>query len=142
MAAIAITGGETAILKATRRLKLLARVQGYTALASVVISVPLYYFMSYSGILPAIILMALFAAVATVVCSYRCYPFKMDFSRSMLRDGMAMIRLGLAFVLAAALGSLVIIFFNSLAVILSRFWVSFSKSAIFSAEKETTSLNE
>ena len=105
VAAIAITGGETAILKATRRLKLLARVQGYTALASVVISVPLYYFMSYSGILPAIILMALFAAVATVVCSYRCYPFKMDFSRSMLRDGMAMIRLGLAFVLAAALGS-------------------------------------
>lgn len=105
VAAMAITGGETAILKATRRLKLLARVQGYTALASVIISVPLYYYMAYSGILPAIILMAFFAAVATVVCSFRCYPFKMHFSLSMLRDGMSMIRLGLAFVMAAALGS-------------------------------------
>jgi len=105
VAAMAITGGETAILKATRRLKLLARVQSYTALASIIISVPLYYYMAYSGILPAIILMAFFACLATIVCSFHCYPFKMDFSRTMLRDGMSMIRLGLALVLAAALGS-------------------------------------
>lgn len=102
---IAITGGETAILKATRRLGLLARVQVYTAIASVVISLPLYFFLSYSGILPSIILMAAFAAVATIACSYHCYPLKLNFTRSMLRDGSGMVRLGLAFVLASAIGS-------------------------------------
>ena len=41
VAMIAITGGETAILKATRRLGSLARIQIYNALLAVLLSVPL-----------------------------------------------------------------------------------------------------
>ncbi len=105
VAAIAITGGETAILKATRRLGLLARIQFITAVASIIISLPLYYFLFHSGVLPAIILMAFSALAATVMYSYRCYPLQMQFSKSMLQDGKSMIRLGTAFILAAAVGS-------------------------------------
>ena len=105
VAALAITGGETAILKATRRLGMLARIQFYAALASVAISLPLYYFMGYSGILPSIILMTFFTTLATLSYSYRCYPLRLSFQRSMLHDGLEMIRLGVAFILAAAVGS-------------------------------------
>ena len=50
---LAITGGETAILKGARRLKALAVVQVYSVLAALVISVPIYYFFGQAGIVPA-----------------------------------------------------------------------------------------
>ena len=105
VAAMAITGGETAILKATRQLGKLARVQTYTALASIAITLLLLYLLSYSGILPSIILIALFSALATIVYSYRRYPLRWHFTRKMLLDGLDILRLGVAFVLAAAFGS-------------------------------------
>jgi O-antigen/teichoic acid export membrane protein len=41
----------------------------------------------------------------TLFYSYRAFPFRFDFHRSMLREGASMIRLGVAFVMAAAIGS-------------------------------------
>ena len=105
VAMLAITGGETAILKATRRLGSLARIQIYTAVASVVLSIPLYYFYGHSGVVPAIVLIAGAGMLVTIAYSWRLYPFKIHFSRSQLKHGASMIRLGVAFVLAAAIGS-------------------------------------
>ena len=105
VAMLAITGGETAILKATRRLGALARIQVYTAMASVALSVPLYYFFRHSGVVPAIVLIAFTGMLTTVCYSLRCYPLRLQFSRDQLTSGAGMIRLGLAFVLAAAVGS-------------------------------------
>lgn len=105
VAMIAITGGETAILKATRRLGALARIQVYTAVISVFLSIPLYYFFRHSGVVPAIVLIAGMSMLTTIVYSYRCYPLRLQFSRSQLKNGAGMIKLGLAFVLAAAIGS-------------------------------------
>ena len=105
VAMIAITGGETAILKATRRLGALARIQVYTAVASVFLSVPLYYFFRHSGVVPAIVLIAGMSMLTTIIYSYRCYPLRLQFSRSQLKNGAGMIKLGMAFVLAAAIGS-------------------------------------
>ena len=102
---IAITGGETAILKATRRLGSLAKIQVYTALASVLLSIPLYYFYGHSGVVPAIVLIAGAGMLATVAYSWRLYPFRIHYNRNQLKQGADMIRLGVAFVLAAALGS-------------------------------------
>ena len=48
VAMLAISGGETAVLKATRRMGSLARVQIYGAVGAVVTSVPLYYYMGQS----------------------------------------------------------------------------------------------
>ncbi len=105
VAMMAITGGETAILKATRRLGHLARIQVITALASVVLSIPLYYFFLQRGIVPAILLISLATMVTTLVYSYRCYPLRWVFRKSLMTDGIGMIKLGVAFVLAAAIGS-------------------------------------
>lgn len=107
VAMIAITGGETAILKATRRLGTLARIQIYTAVASVFLSLPLYYFFEHSGVVPAIVLIAGMSMLTTILYSYRCYPLRLHFSRNQLKEGAGMIKLGLAFVLAAAIGSAV-----------------------------------
>ena len=105
VAMIAITGGETAILKATRRLGSLARVQIYTTVASVFLSIPLYYFFRHSGVVPAIMLIAAAGMLVTIGYSYRLYPLKMHFNSKQLKNGASMIRLGLAFVIAAAIGS-------------------------------------
>ncbi|MBQ9676934.1 MAG: oligosaccharide flippase family protein [Prevotella sp.] len=105
VAMLAITGGETAILKATRRLGALARIQVYTAIISVFLSIPLYYYFGHSGVVPAIVLIAGVGMLTTIVYSYRCYPLRLRFDRSQLKDGAGMIKLGLAFVLAAAIGS-------------------------------------
>ena len=102
---IAITGGETAILKATRRLGALAKIQVWNAVVAVLLSIPLYYFFGHSGVVPAIVLIAGAGMVATIVYSWRLYPVQFRFSRHHLKHGASMIRLGLAFVLAAAIGS-------------------------------------
>lgn len=105
VAMIAITGGETAILKATRRLGALARIQIYTAVVSVFLSVPLYFFFEHSGVVPAIILIAGISMLTTIAYSYRFYPLRLHFNRTQLKNGASMIKLGIAFVLAAAIGS-------------------------------------
>ena len=102
---MAITGGETAILKATRRLGSLARIQIYTSIAAVILSVPLYYFFRDSGILPAILLIALSTMLATMAYSYSYYPLRLKIIRRLLSEGASMLKLGIAYVLAAAIGS-------------------------------------
>ena len=105
VAMIAITGGEVAVLKATRCMGSLAKIQIYGAIGAVVLSVPLYYYWEQSGVIPAIVLIAALNMLLTVIHSYRCYPLKLRFRKQHLRDGFGMLRLGVAFVLAAAIGS-------------------------------------
>lgn len=101
----AVTGGETAIMKATRQLGKLARIQILTVIATLIVSVPLYYIWGHTGVVPAIVLIALSTMLITITYSYRLFPLRIDFSRSMLHEGAGMIRLGVAYVLAAAVGS-------------------------------------
>ncbi len=105
VAMMALTGGEIAILKATRRLGALARIQIYTAVVSVLLSLPLYYYWHHSGIVPAILLISFATMATTMAYSYHCYSFRLTFRKSLLVDGASMIRLGVAFVIAAAIGS-------------------------------------
>lgn len=100
-----ISGGELAILKATRRLSSLARIQVCSAVLSVVVSVPLYYYFHHTGVLPAIVLIAFVNMLTVIAYSYRFYPLRWTFSRSMISHGIGMIKLGVSFVGAAAIGS-------------------------------------
>ena len=102
---MAIAGGETAVLKATRRMGSLARVQVYGVVGAVVLSVPLYYYWEQSGVVPAIVLISAFNMLLTVWRSYRYFPPRLAFTRRHLRDGFCMIKLGVSFMLAAAIGS-------------------------------------
>lgn len=102
---LAITGGESAILKGARQLRPLAVIQVYTILAALVISLPLYYFFGQTAIVPVIVLMALVTMLLTLRHSYRLYPLHLFGERGILGEGMEMVRLGVAFVMAAVLGS-------------------------------------
>lgn len=102
---IAVTGGETAILKGQRKLGALALVQITAALASLVISVPIYYFFWQAGIVPVIVLMAFVTMCATLWFSLRIFPLRLSGVRGILGEGMEMVRLGVAFTLAGIVGS-------------------------------------
>ena len=102
---LAITGGETAILKAMRALGALASVQVLAVVAALLISIPIYYFFGESGIVPVIVLMALATMLLTVRHSYRLVPLQLSGAKGMLGEGMEMVRLGVAFTLAAVIGS-------------------------------------
>lgn len=102
---IAITGGETAILKGQRKLGALALVQIVAALASLVIAIPIYYFFWQAGVVPVIVLMAFVTMCATLRFSLRIFPLQIRGARGILGEGMGMIRLGVAFTLAGIVGS-------------------------------------
>lgn len=105
VALMAITGGETAILKATRRLRRLAEISVYNVLSALLISVPIYYFFGQAGIVPSLLLLAFAQCLLTIVCSFRLYPLRMEFSSKLFSEGGGMMRLGVAFVVAGILGS-------------------------------------
>lgn len=102
---MAITGGETAILKGARQLRSLAFIQLLNVFIALFISVPFFYFFGLKGIVPVIILMAFASMVLTVWHSYRRFPLKLKGINGILGEGMEMVRLGVAFVLAGVLGS-------------------------------------
>lgn len=102
---LALTGGETAILKGTRKLRALAVIQLYTGLASILISIPVYYLWGISGIVPVIVLMAFASMLVTIVYSYKYYPLRLRGARGILGEGMGMVKLGFAFILAGIMGS-------------------------------------
>ena len=102
---LAITGGETAILKGVRKLGALALVQIVAALASLVIAIPIYYMFGQAGIVPVIVLMAFATMSATLWFSWRILPLQLRGTRGILGEGMEMVRLGVAFTLAGIVGS-------------------------------------
>ena len=102
---LAITGGETAILKGARCLRSLAVIQAYSIFAALIISVPIYYFFGQTGIVPVIVLMAFVSMLLTIRHSYRLFPLQLRGAHGVLGEGMGMVRLGVAFVVAGILGS-------------------------------------
>ena len=54
VALLAITGGETAILKGARQLKSLAVIQVYSILSALMITIPIYYFFGQNKFLPGL----------------------------------------------------------------------------------------
>ena len=105
VAMTAITGGELAVLKGVRRLKALAGISVYSVIGALLVSVPLYYIYKERAIVPSLVIMAFIQMVLTIAVSYKIFPLRLSLSRSVLRQGYSMIRLGIAFVFAGILGS-------------------------------------
>lgn len=102
---MAITGGETAILKAARKLNRLAAISVYNMLFALFCTVPLYYFYGQAGIVPSLLLLALAQCLITIGCSYKLFTPRFALSQCRLSEGGGIIRLGMAFVVAGILGS-------------------------------------
>lgn len=100
-----LAGGETAILKATRQLKALAFSSSFLAVFSLFVSVPIYWQWGESGILAVLFLLALCQWALSFRYSVRHYPLHFCFSKASLLQGIPMIRLGLAFVVAGMMNS-------------------------------------
>lgn len=105
VALIAVTAGETAIMKGMRRLRQLAVMQVFNMLASLVISIPIYYIWGESGIVPVIVLMAFVSMLFVLWQSFRMFPLRVAGMRAALGRGWGMVRLGMAFMLAGVFGS-------------------------------------
>lgn len=110
VALLAITGGEMAILKGTRRLRSLATITVFHAVAALVTSVPIYYFWGYAGIIPSLFVIALVQMLLTIGFSYHHYPLSTRRPHPLgatpfRTEGLRMLRLGVAFVLAGIMGS-------------------------------------
>ncbi|MBQ8715200.1 MAG: oligosaccharide flippase family protein [Prevotella sp.] len=100
-----IGGGEMAILKGARQLHSLAAVQSIAAIASVLICVPLYWMYGQDAIVVVINLMAFAAMLPAVFAAYRLYSPRLVCSSSVIGEGIGMMRLGIAYSLAAMVGS-------------------------------------
>lgn len=105
IAMLAVTGGETAILKGARRLKPLAAIQLFNIVAALAVSLPLYYFFGMKGIVPVVVILALVGMACTMYFSCRLYPYAISGSKGILGEGMDMVRLGVAYVSAGIFGS-------------------------------------
>lgn len=102
---MAVTGGELAILKGVRQLRHIASISVYNVIAALIISVPIYYFFGDKGIVPSLVLMALAQMLLTIGCSYKLYPLRIRKVEGLFRDGISMVKLGTAFVVAGMFGS-------------------------------------
>ena len=105
VAMAAVTGGEMAILKATQRLRQLATSQVWTMVASLIITIPLYYYYGESAIVPVMTLMGLASMLFIISYSYRFYPLRLKGATRVLKEGIPMVKLGVAFILAGVIGS-------------------------------------
>ena len=109
---MAISGGETAILKGMHRLKSLAVVQLVSVLGTLAITVPLLYFFDMAAIVPVIVLTALVVLLSTIFYSYATVRLRIGHwhnlynrLKKLLAEGSPMVKLGLAFVASMAMGS-------------------------------------
>lgn len=101
---LAVTGGETAILKGVRRLRQLALIQLVSIVATLAISVPVFSLFGEAGIVPVIVLTAGATMLVTLRFSLRLFP-PGTLRVALLGEGMGMVRLGVAYTAAGIMGS-------------------------------------
>lgn len=106
IALTALSGGEVAILKGTRRLRQLALQQLYVIFGIVVVSLPLYLLFGNAAIIPVIIVSAVITLGVAMVYSYRYYPMRgFALTKRELQPGVAMVKLGIVYTAANILGA-------------------------------------
>lgn len=97
---LAITGGETAILKATAHLRQLALISVLNVIFALITSVPLYFFYGMSGIIPSLLVIAFLQMGLTLRVTLKLFPMSLHFSKQHLLDGLPMMKMGMAFIVA------------------------------------------
>ena len=104
VALTAVTAGELSILKGLHRMREVATQSVVNAMLSLVVTLPLLA--AWQGILPALVAAAVAASVTVLWFSLRVYPYRLPRSfRQAISAGGGMVRLGVAFVIAGAMGS-------------------------------------
>ena len=103
---LALMGGEMAILKGMKQLKRVAKISVYSAVATLVVCVPLYYFLSLQGVAIALLLSHIVVLIIYLSSSTRLYPYAASiYSKADLKKGLPMIKLGIGYIVAGIFGS-------------------------------------
>lgn len=101
-----LTGGELAVLKGIRRLKAMAAISAVGALATLLITAPLYWLMGTRGIVPVLVLTAAATFALNCRAATRHFPYRVTLlRRRFLRQGGHLVRLGGAYIVAGIFGS-------------------------------------
>lgn len=99
---MALSGGEIAILRATRHYTQVALYSLIGAVVSLALSAPFYYFMGIDGIFPTIFLIALTQLLVLFRFSLPSYGYRiLPFSFSLLKKGYDIVRLGAGYMYAS-----------------------------------------
>lgn len=104
---LAVTGGELALLKAARKLKRIAWAALLCSGAALLSTIPFYYYYHEKGIVPALL-----CSTFAVMCVYiyhanKVFPWRvLRLTDKVWRQGIGVVRLGLAFILSSILASL------------------------------------
>ena len=102
----ALTCGESAILKGTRKLKTIAAISALGALCTLLITVPLYFVWGIKGVLPVVVLSCMMLFFLHLRANLKDFPYRLVISRRYLwHKGSPILRLGLAYISAGVLGS-------------------------------------
>lgn len=105
---VSVNGSEVAILKATRRLSPLAKASVAGSVFTLVVSVASYWLWSLRGIVVSLDMSALCVTLLSLRCTLKAYPYRVaPFRWSVLRRGTGLIRMSVAFILAAVVAALV-----------------------------------
>jgi antigen flippase len=110
-----ITGGQMALMQGTRRIADIARMQIISALIGTVVGISFYFWLGLSGIVPALVAMALLALILSFRFS-RLVPVnktQMTWMQSLMA-AKGMVRLGMAIMWTGLLGSAVSLATNTL----------------------------
>lgn len=102
---MAVTGGEMAILKGTKQLMAVTKVSILVALVTLVICTPFFYFLGRRGIIWALLVTNICICLVHLHYSTRHLPYRINLrSRSQLKQGIPMLKLGIGFMLAGLFG--------------------------------------
>ncbi len=105
--AMAVSNGEIAILRGTRRLNSIAAYTLLTAILSLAITLPAYFFIGIGGIFLAIIATALAQMLMLLKYTVPHYSYRISApSKTILQEGLDIIRLGAGYIFASIFTSL------------------------------------
>lgn len=98
---MSVTAAELAVLKAVRRLKRVALISVFSALAALFSTIPFYYCWGMRGIVPALLLSSFGVMAVHLYFSVRVYPWRVGiWDKRNFRAGWGMVRLGVPYILA------------------------------------------
>ncbi len=101
VAALTLSGGELAVLKGVRRLKSIAAISACGALATLLIAVLFYALLGLRGVICVLLLTHVLLLCFYLRSTSRIFPYSIrPASWRFLKNGIPMLRLGLAFVVA------------------------------------------
>lgn len=100
---LSVGGGETAILKAVRKLNQLAFNTFISTLICLIVAAPIYYFFKIRGVIPVIFLCGLLIFVCQIVITNKIYPWKKYYRSTKITGEVPMLKSGIAFMTAAVI---------------------------------------